>query len=71
MALNRSQIERRKELTEKLNKGTLSPKEAGELKKLLELEKKEADKSGDAMAAMIIVLLMFALIAFLRGKGKK
>ncbi len=71
MALNKNQIKRRKELTEKLNKGTLSLKEAEELKKLLELEKKETDKAGDAMATIIIVLLMFALVAFLRGKGKK
>ena len=71
MVLNSNQIKRRQELTEKLNNGTLSASEAEELKKLLALEKKEADRSGDAIAGIIIGLILFALLAFLGGGSKK
>ncbi|KUH34234.1 hypothetical protein APY94_02880 [Thermococcus celericrescens] len=65
--LTQEEVQRRRELTEKLQKGTLTPEEAQELIEILEKEKKIAEEERD-FAALVAIFLLLALIAMYLNK---
>ena len=64
MVFTQDDLIRRQELTEKMNHGTLTLREAEELRGLLEREREEAGKKGDGAAILLIGLLLLALLYF-------
>jgi hypothetical protein len=62
--LTREEVIRRRMLTEKLKKGTLTYEEALELNKILEKEKKIAEEQRDFLALVAILLLLGMLAAY-------
>ncbi|WP_048151211.1 hypothetical protein [Palaeococcus ferrophilus] len=65
--LTPEEVQRRRELTEKLQKGTLTPEEAQELIEILEKEKKIAEEERD-FAALVAIFLLLALISMYLNK---
>ena len=63
--LTNQEILRRKELTEKLQTRILNPTEGGELKGILEKEKKKATSIGDLIALFAIIFLLKKVVDFL------
>ena len=57
--------EEKQRLIEKFENGTITKKETEKLKQILEEEKKEAEATGDSLAAIAIGLLLAALAYFL------
>ena len=66
--LSPQQIQRRRELTSKLQIKTITTPEANELKELLEKEKVSATSLGDVIAILAIAFLIGAVISFLTNK---
>jgi len=62
------EIRRRRELTEKLQNGTITYEEAIELNKILEKEKKIAEEERDFLALIAILLLLGMLSAYFSKK---
>ena len=58
-------IQRRKELTEKLQTRVLNPSEASELQGILEKEKKKATSLGDLIALFAILYLLKKVVDYL------
>ena len=65
--LTPEEVQRRRKLTDKLEKGTLTPEEAQELMEILEKEKKIAEEERD-FAALVAIFLLLALIAMYLNK---
>ncbi len=63
--LTNQEIQRRQELTEKLQTRVLNPLEAGELQGILEKEKKKATSIGDLIALFAILYLLKKLVDYL------
>ncbi len=59
------EIQRRKELTEKLQSRLLNPLEASELQVILEKEKKKATSLGDLIALFAILYLLKKVVDYL------
>ncbi len=64
--LTQYEIERKKELEEKLRTRQIAPSEAAELGLILEKEKSAADLSGDTKKILGILLLGALLIALFK-----
>jgi len=64
-------VRRRLELTEKLEKGTITKEEAEELKNILHKELEEAQAMNNLIAALAIILLLGLVIAFLKSLEEK
>jgi len=62
--LTPEEVQRRRELTKKLREGTLTTKEAIELAKILEKEKKIAEEERD-FAALLAIIFFLGLLASL------
>jgi len=62
--LTPEEVQRRRELTRKLREGTLTTKEAIELAKILEKEKKIAEEERD-FAALLAIIFFLGLLASL------
>jgi len=54
-------LEEKKDLIERMRQGIIRKDEAEKLKKILEEEKREAERGGDVLAAIVIGLLLVAL----------
>ena len=65
MTLTPQQLQRKEDLTQKLEIKVLNPSEADELKGLLEEEKKEAVSLGDLAKALGAIFLLALLVAYL------
>jgi len=65
MTLTPQQIQRKNELTQKLQTTVISPPEASELKIILEQEKKDAVSLGDIAKAIGLILLIGLVVAYL------
>ena len=66
--LTKKEVMRRRYLTEKLKKGTITYEEAVELHNILEKEKKIAEEQRDFLALIAVVLLLGMVAAYLSGK---
>jgi len=62
------EIQRRRELTQKLYDNTITPEEAQELTKILEKEKKIAEERNEFLALVGIVFLLGMAAYFLSKK---
>ncbi|BAD85562.1 hypothetical protein TK1373 [Thermococcus kodakarensis KOD1] len=66
--LTLEEVQRRRELTEKLRAGTITRDEAIELAQILEKEKKIAEEQKDFNALLAIILLLGLLYALTKEK---
>lgn len=64
------EIERRRQLVEKLKARILTPMEGEELRRLLEKEKQEASEVGNFIVVLGLLVLLGLLIAYLAGDNK-
>lgn len=67
-SLTIQEIRRRQELTDKLKTRNLSGNEAEELRVLLEKAKSQAITAGDALAVLVIAVLIGLVIAYITDK---
>jgi hypothetical protein len=58
-------LERKSELLEKLKQGTINRNEAQELKVILEREREDASRQGNALLVLGIALLLGFLVQYL------
>jgi len=66
MTLTPQQIQRKQDLTQKLQSKVLNSNEADELKGLLEVEKNEAVSLGDLAKVLGLILLIGLVVAYLK-----
>jgi uncharacterized membrane protein len=64
-------LRRRRELTARLEEGTITIEQAEELRQILELERQQAEATNDMLAIFAIAGLLFLLSALLYDRGKK
>ena len=69
MTLTIEQIQRKQDLTQKLETRVLTPPEANELTDLLEQEKKDALSLGDFAKALAVIFLIGLVIAYLTDEN--
>ena len=64
-------LRRRRELTARLEEGTITIEQAEELRRILELERQQAEATNDFLAIFAIAGLLILVAAVLYDGGKK